>query len=313
MHRVEYRHMKETDLDAICQLLNRCLDYDRIPREWILHKITGDPDYEPELAWVAVQGSDVVAIAQGIQRTLGNDPHGCIKMVAVDPDHRGVGIASCLLDRIETELARRQVEIRALFSRPNYFLPGIDPRYTPAVSFFLSRRYERTGDGFNMTVDLSAGSPMGFLMRRFQEDGENNPDNVRIIRPGLHEEDRIRRWLDGTGVSFSWHYQALHAFHLQSRHSSKRSGLLIAETESEWIGFAAYDAVLPGWFGPEWVRTDYRGRGIGKSLLFAALKAMVDDGYDQAEIGLVEPLPFYAKAAGATVSRTWWFFRKRFA
>ena len=67
------------------------------------------------------------------------------------------------------------------------------------------------------------------------------------------------------------------------------------------LGFACYDATCRGFFGPELVLPDRRGRGIGRALLLAALHAMRAEGYAYAIIGWASSVEFYAKAVGATV------------
>lgn len=67
------------------------------------------------------------------------------------------------------------------------------------------------------------------------------------------------------------------------------------------VGFACYDVVAKGMFGPTGVREDYRGRGIGTALLLACLHAMLDEGYAYAQIGWAGPTDFYAKTVGATL------------
>jgi len=67
------------------------------------------------------------------------------------------------------------------------------------------------------------------------------------------------------------------------------------------VGFACYDVAALGMFGPTGVREDYQGRGIGKGLLVATLKAMLDQGYAYAQIGWIGPGEFYAKVVGATI------------
>jgi ribosomal protein S18 acetylase RimI-like enzyme len=67
------------------------------------------------------------------------------------------------------------------------------------------------------------------------------------------------------------------------------------------IGFACYDIVAKGMFGPVGVLPEYRGRRIGKVLLLACLHAMADDGYGYAVIPWVSSVEFYEKAVGATV------------
>ena len=81
-------------------------------------------------------------------------------------------------------------------------------------------------------------------------------------------------------------------------HHSKDAYDLPAE---RLLGFACYDATRKGMFGPEGVRAEYRGRGLGRALLLACLHAMVRDGYAYAVIGQAGPLDFYAKTVGATV------------
>ena len=67
------------------------------------------------------------------------------------------------------------------------------------------------------------------------------------------------------------------------------------------LGFACYDGAIRGMFGPEGVRADRRGRGIGRALLLACLHAMAAERYAYAVIGWAGPTEFYAKTVGAAV------------
>ncbi|MBI4574525.1 MAG: GNAT family N-acetyltransferase [candidate division NC10 bacterium] len=67
------------------------------------------------------------------------------------------------------------------------------------------------------------------------------------------------------------------------------------------LGFACYDVVSRGMFGPEGVRADRRGQGIGKALLLTCLHAMKTERYAYAVIGWAGPTEFYAEAVGATL------------
>lgn len=67
------------------------------------------------------------------------------------------------------------------------------------------------------------------------------------------------------------------------------------------VGFACYNVAALGMFGPTGVRGDYQGRSIGKGLLVASLRAMLDQGYAYAQIGWIGPGEFYSKVVGATV------------
>ena len=67
------------------------------------------------------------------------------------------------------------------------------------------------------------------------------------------------------------------------------------------VGVACYDAVARGMFGPEGVRADRRGRGIGTALLLSCLHRMVAEGYAYAIVGWAGPSLFYEKCVRATI------------
>jgi ribosomal protein S18 acetylase RimI-like enzyme len=67
------------------------------------------------------------------------------------------------------------------------------------------------------------------------------------------------------------------------------------------VGFACYDVVSKGMFGPLGVHEKHRNQGIGSALLLDCLHAMKVEGYAYAVIGWVSSEDFYAHAVGATV------------
>jgi predicted N-acetyltransferase YhbS len=73
----------------------------------------------------------------------------------------------------------------------------------------------------------------------------------------------------------------------------------IAVRDQQLLGFACYDATARNFFGPEAVIEEERGRGLGRTLLLAALHAQREQGYAYAIIGGVGPAEFYAKSVGA--------------
>jgi GNAT superfamily N-acetyltransferase len=66
-------------------------------------------------------------------------------------------------------------------------------------------------------------------------------------------------------------------------------------------GVACYESTARGFFGPELVHPDRRGKGIGKALLLSALHAMRAEGYAYAIIGWASSIDFYRRAVGAIV------------
>ena len=67
------------------------------------------------------------------------------------------------------------------------------------------------------------------------------------------------------------------------------------------LGFACYDVVAKGVFGPIGVREDRRDRGIGTALLLTCLHAMAAQRYAYAVIGWAGPAEWYARTVGATI------------
>lgn len=114
-----------------------------------------------------------------------------------------------------------------------------------------------------------------------------------IIRPGLAPEyELITDWVR-THFSSNWASEVAIALTRQP------SSCLVAIKDGVLIGFACYDAIAPGFFGPTAVSVDARGNGYGKDLLIQTLQAMKARGYAYAIIGLPGPQEFYQKTVGA--------------
>jgi GNAT superfamily N-acetyltransferase len=70
-------------------------------------------------------------------------------------------------------------------------------------------------------------------------------------------------------------------------------------TPETLVGFACIEATAPGFFGPQAVRDDRRGKGVGAALLLSALHALAAEGHPYAIVGWASELEFYRKVAGA--------------
>ena len=77
--------------------------------------------------------------------------------------------------------------------------------------------------------------------------------------------------------------------------------VFIATMQREIVGFAAYECTRRGFFGPAGVLTTAQGKGIGKALLLASLRALREMGYVYAIIGAAGPVRFYQKTVGAII------------
>lgn len=77
--------------------------------------------------------------------------------------------------------------------------------------------------------------------------------------------------------------------------------VFIATRDGRVIGFAGYECTRKAFFGPTGVEKTERGRGIGRSLLLAALWGLRELGYVYGIIGAAGPVEFYKETVGAIV------------
>jgi GNAT superfamily N-acetyltransferase len=201
-----------------------------------------------------------------------------ILLLAVVPERQRQGRGRALVDEA-ADYAREHgaIELHLGNAIPRYVWPGVDFRFTAALSLFESCGFEPYGDTFNMEIATSyrAAAPDGVTVER--EEGKGALALARTHFP--HWEDEVARAIehgscfaardaDGTTVGLGCHSVNRHAL----------------------IGPMATDPTLQ------------RG-GIGNAVL-AGLCADIHQTYAAAtaDISWVGPVGFYAKA-GAHVSR----------
>ena len=171
--------------------------------------------------------------------------------------------------------------------------------YTPAVGFLLRRGFKYRAMTYNMDVPLTG--------RAFEDhDLESRLADQGIVarRVEKDEKERFISWMAADGWSAGWQYQAGTAC------DAEPSAAFVAEKDGEFLGFAVYDGVRPGWFGPTGTSESRRGSGIGSILFLKCVEDMQDKGYPVCHICAVGPLYFYSKVVGAAVSRIFWLMDK---
>jgi len=116
--------------------------------------------------------------------------------------------------------------------------------------------------------------------------------NIRRIRP--YERSVLHRFVMAN-FSEAWGDEVLNAF------SRDPVTCFVATHEKKIIGFGCYETTCKDYFGPTGVLKEYRGKDIGKVLLLACLRALLEMGYAYCVIGGVGPADFYTKCCGATL------------
>jgi mycothiol synthase len=284
--------------DAVA-LWNRAATFDPISPQLFDEKVWEDPDYRAELAIAAVNGAEFTGFVHGVVRPTDAGPRGVVKLIAIDPSQQRRGLGTKLVAVLEQRLeALGARELRVGESPPNYLVPGVDLRYAGTLAFFTARGYEPWAEALNMEADLAA-----WATSRTPQAAET-PAPYTIRRATPDDAIAVRELIDNQWPL--WWGEVSRAL------ANEPVTLFIAQAADRTIGFAAHDGNNrgTGWFGPMGTDPAWQGQGIGVRLLEAALADMHEQGVAVATIPWVAPVDFYARHAGAVVSRRFQRFRK---
>ncbi len=296
-----YRIYKKEDLAALTAFMNANHEYDTFDAELLTEKLEGDPFWDNEKALVCNDGDRVIGFMMGVIRDIDGIRYGYIKLMAVDKAYRRQGIARELYHRLESIFIAESVDIIRIYDVPmNYFMPGIDPRYTEELCFAIRMGFSRFGDTANLLVDLDASD-----WETVKEENALEHFDIKIGRAVLDNQEEVLRFV---GDDFTlWVHEIKMAFRdaPPSIHVAWLNGIIKA--------FAAHNGNNKGtgWFGPMGTLADLRGKGIGGILLKRCLKDMKNQGHKRAIIPWVGPIEFYAHHASARVDRVFWRYEKK--
>jgi GNAT superfamily N-acetyltransferase len=220
-------------------------------------------------------GDEHAAAALSIKR-YGDLAAAWLLLIAVDPEFQRAGRARALVEAAaERARAERAVELHLGNAIPRYVWPGVDYRFTAALSLFEALHFESYGAECNMAIPTSfrAAAPSGISVERDHDGG-----GIDLARRGFpHWVDEVERGA-AAGTCF------------------------VARAGTDTIGFACHSVNRRGWIGPMATDPDRQRAGVGRALLGALCAALSADGLAEAEVAWVGPVGFYAKA-GARVSR----------
>lgn len=291
---------KPQDLPDLLAFLNANWTYDQITEAVLREKLEGDPDWMPEGALMCRYGNVLIGFMQGVMRHISGTHYAYIKLMAVDKAYRRKGIATLLYAKLEAIFIKNKADVVRIYDVPlNYFMPGIDPRYTPALCWAMRKGFERFGDTSNLDVDLNQN------WNTFDEELALKLDNIDIRRARLDEKAAVLKFVEDKWAL--WRNEVEEAF------KDEQPSIHIALCNGELKAFSAHNGNNKGmgWFGPMGTDPDLRGKGIGAILLKRCLNDMKEMGLAHAIIPWVGPIDFYAWHANARVDRVFWRYEKR--
>ena len=226
---------------------------------------------EEKLFGAGYEGKPAVRVmGGGVSVTCGK----YLRLLAVEPDHRGRGIGTALLRDAEARGAR------VVAAEPgNYFTPGIVASDNATIEFFRKRGYRPTATTHNLIA--ATGDP----------------------RPATVSSDRREDVLDFVERNFGaiWRFEA-----------SRGATIFHVTVGGDIAGFSTHDANnrTLGWFGPTGVAEKFRNRGLGRQLLLASLADLRRAGYASVTIPWTDAIDFYRKSCGAEIAHRFVILRR---
>ena len=233
----------------------------------------------------------VLATADGtgaVSATAGQHGVGFIKLLAVHPAARRRGTGRTLLGAAHEWLQRDHActAIVAGAAAPFYLWPGVDVAHTEMLCLLEGAGYHVTGAGVNMRCATSyrAQPPPGVIVHRALEDD--------VVASALELVRREWPW---------WEAEVQRAIEHGCCHVALATE---GDDTGAAIGFACHSVNRAGWIGPMGTDPKHQHGRVGSALLAQLCRDLMIADIREAEIAWVGPVSFYAKAAGATVSRS---------
>lgn len=297
---MEIRKLSTTDIQEAAKFCRMNMQYDIMPDYLFKEKTFDDPDFDPDLALLAVENGEIIGFMMGVIRNQKFGRTGYIKLMAVKQSRRREGIATKLYKIIYDKFIETKCErIRIYESHPNYLMPGIDPRYTEAICFVERHGFKKFNDTANLLCEL-----IGKNFDTSEEEAKLKDDGIIIKRVESSDEKKL--------LEFIKKEFELWVPEVQNALKNDPKSIHIAIYDNEVVGFSAYDTnnLNIGWFGPMGTSPKMRGKKIGGVLLKRCLKDQQTQGHQFAIIPWVGPIPFYSHYCGAKVDRVFWRYEK---
>jgi GNAT superfamily N-acetyltransferase len=244
--------------------------------------------------WADPDGGVVLGPADGSAAISVIVRHGIgfVRFLAVAPERRRRGVATALLeagrDWLSGQGASDDVVVGA--EAPFYLWPGVDTRWTEALSFFEAAGFARAGVEMNMTCSAAhmADPPAGVGIGRVSADDDSAAACLAFV--GQHWPNWVAEAQRGIDLGTCF---------------------LALDDDGEAVGFIAHSVNRVGWLGPMGTDPVKQRGGVGTALVAAVCADARAAGRDAVEVAWVGPVGFYVKAVGAVVSRTFVLMRSR--
>lgn len=294
------RTFQKDDFKAVLDLLNESKEFDTFSEALLEEKLFEDPDWNPDITFITEEAGKIIGFLQGVVRIIRGEKYGYIKLLGVLPKFQRKHVASTMYMELEKEFIKVGVDKVRIYDVPlNYYMPGVDPRYTSAVCFALKQGFKHHSDAINMHVELDYSD-----WNTEDRVAELKQEGIEVLR--AKEADRQELY---DFIADEW---ALWQNEIDMAYKTYPISIYLAKLNGKIKAFSAYNGnnIGAGWFGPMGTHPDLRGKGVGSVLLYLCLSDMKRVGLKTSTIPWVAPISFYSHYTGAKISRVFWRFEK---
>jgi mycothiol synthase len=287
------------DLEQLHPLVSEALEFDTFSSELLHQKLffNPHPGRDAYHTLMARQDERLVGMMQHVVRA--DSGLAWLGLFAVVRRHRREQIARRLFEAALAVWKTKGLKIIEILTIPtNYLVPGLDPRYTPAICFVESVGFIHKGARVNLRA---------LLDRSFDtvaDEEELARQGIEIRRAHAGDWHLIERffarqfgegWLCETGMGMACQPPAVH----------------LALRDGEIVAFAAHSTMNQEWgsFGPMGTSDAARGKGIGRVLMYRCMSDLQAAGFRSAVIPWVGPYRFYCGLLNCQIERVFWQYR----
>jgi mycothiol synthase len=246
-------------------------------------------DPAADTAVVLAEAGGAAAVAVLISEDDEGRPAAAVSLLAVVPAAQGTGMGRDLL-RVAREWAFDRPGVTSLSAGAAgltgvHLWPGVDVVWTRALCLFEAGGFRAGATVLNLAC----------------------PTTFRAAPPAEVEVRRVLEEQDATAAARLCAGVAPRLSGEIARAVEHGSCLLAVEAgnDAAAIGLACHSVNRVGWIGPVLVAPTWRRKGVGAAVLSAACADLRGAGHPDGQIAWAEPIEFFARSAGASVSRVY--------
>lgn len=293
------REASPADLGRLHALASEAMPFDRFSHELFQQKLffNPHPNRDEYGTLIAEEGGKTLGFLQHVIRRDVSKAWLGLFATAIAQRRRGI------MKRLYTfafkawrDASVKQVDVLTIPT--NYLVPGIDPRYTPAICFVEKMGFVQRAAKANMRAILDGNYDTSSQEARLAAAG------IEVRRAEAADAGRIERffgmyfgdgWLAEVRLSMKCDPPAVH----------------LALKQDEIIAFSAHSSMNREWgnFGPMGTADETRGQGLGAVLLYRCMADLQAAGHATSVIPWIGPYGFYARYLNCAIDRVFWQHR----